>query len=109
MNIVVVGLSHKTAPVDVREKLSIPAETIEAAIAHLMSYPHVDEVAILSTCNRLELYAVIQDTEYGIQEINQFLSEHSKLPVARLRPYLFTLLHHDAVMHLLRVASGLDS
>jgi len=109
MNIVVVGLSHRTAPVDVREKLSIPAEQLDAAIAHLMSYPHVDEVAILSTCNRLELYAVIQDTEYGIQEINQFLSEHSKLPVARLRPYLFTLLHHDAVMHLLRVAAGLDS
>ncbi|MEO0409395.1 MAG: glutamyl-tRNA reductase [Cyanobacteria bacterium P01_A01_bin.135] len=109
MNIIVVGLSHKTAPVDVREKLSIPTEQTEAAIAHLTSYPHIDEVAILSTCNRLELYAVIQDTEYGIQEITQFLSEHSKLSIARLRPYLFTLLRHDAVMHLMRVAAGLDS
>ncbi|MGF1515806.1 MAG: glutamyl-tRNA reductase [Elainellaceae cyanobacterium] len=109
MNIIVVGLSHKTAPVDVREKLSIPAEQLEAAIAQLKGYPHIDEIAILSTCNRLELYAVIQDTEYGTQEINQFLSEHSKLPVSRLRPYLFTLLHHDAVMHLMRVAAGLDS
>ncbi len=109
MNIIVVGLSHKTAPVDVREKLSIPAEQLEAAIAQLTSYPHIDEIAVLSTCNRLELYAVIQDTEYGIQEIIQFLSEHSTLPASRLRPYLFTLLHHDAVMHLMRVAAGLDS
>ncbi|MGF1537118.1 MAG: glutamyl-tRNA reductase [Elainellaceae cyanobacterium] len=109
MNIIVVGLSHKTAPVDVREKLSIPAEQLEAAIAHLTSYPHIDEVAVLSTCNRLELYAVIQDTEYGIQEIHQFLSEHSKLPVSLLRPYLFTLLRRDAVTHLMRVAAGLDS
>ncbi|MBD1823399.1 glutamyl-tRNA reductase [Cyanobacteria bacterium FACHB-DQ100] len=109
MNIAVVGLTHKTAPVEVREKLSIPEPVCDKAIAQLCSYPHIEEVAVLSTCNRLELYLVTSDTEQGIREVNQFLSEHSKLPSARLRPYLFTLLHQDAVMHLMRVSAGLDS
>ena len=73
MNIVVVGLSHKTAPVEVREKLSIPEAKLEEAIHHLSSYPHIEEVAIISTCNRLEIYAVIRETEQGVREITQFL------------------------------------
>lgn len=109
MNIVVVGLSHKTAPVEVREKLSIPETQCDRAIAQLCNHPHVEEVAILSTCNRLEIYAVADETENGVRAITQFLSDHSKLPVSTLRPYLFTLLHHDAVMHLMRVSAGLDS
>lgn len=109
MNIAVVGLSHKTAPVEVREKLSIPEHQHDAAIAHLRSYPHIQEAAILSTCNRLEIYVVTTESEHGIREVTQFLSEHSKLPSHALRPHLFVLLHQDAVMHLMRVASGLDS
>ncbi|HIK07724.1 MAG TPA: glutamyl-tRNA reductase [Trichormus sp. M33_DOE_039] len=109
MNIAVVGLSHKTAPVEIREKLSIPEPQTESAIAHLSSYPHIDEVAILSTCNRLEIYIVAAETDHGIREVTQFLSEHSKLPVNSLRQHLFVLLHEDAVMHVMRVAAGLDS
>lgn len=109
MNIVVVGLSHKTAPVEVREKLSIPETQCDRAIAQLCSHPHVEEVAILSTCNRLEIYAVADETENGVRAIAQFLSDHSKLPAAYLRQYLFVLLRHDAVMHLMRVSAGLDS
>lgn len=109
MNIAVVGLSHKTAPVEVREKLSIPEPQTESAIAQLLSYPHIDEVAILSTCNRLEIYIVSDETTQGIQEVTQFLSEHSKVPIISLRHHLFMLLHADAVTHILRVAAGLDS
>lgn len=109
MNIVVVGLSHKTAPVEVREKLSIPENQCDRAIAQLCNNPHIEEVSILSTCNRLEIYAVADETENGVRAITQFLSDHSKLPAAYLRPYLFVLLHHDAVMHLMRVSAGLDS
>ena len=109
MHIAVVGLSHKTASVHIREKLSIPEPQIEAAIVHLLSYPHLEEVAILSTCNRLEIYAVSSAIEPGVREVVQYLSEHSKLSLAELRPHLFTLLHQDAVMHLMRVAAGLDS
>ena len=109
MNVIVVGLSHKTAPVEVREKLSIPTPQMEAAIAHLCSYPHVEEATILSTCNRLEVYVVVSETEHGVREVTQFLAEHGKLSLQQLRPYLFILLHEDAVMHLMRVAAGLDS
>ncbi|OUL31735.1 glutamyl-tRNA reductase [Nostoc sp. T09] len=109
MNIAVVGLSHKTAPVEIREKLSIPEPQTESAIAQLTSYPHIDEVAILSTCNRLEIYIVTSETEHGIREVTQFLGEYSKLPVISLRQHLFMLLHDDAVMHVMRVAAGLDS
>jgi glutamyl-tRNA reductase len=109
MNIAVVGLSHKTAPVEIREKLSIPEPQTESAFAHLSSCPNIDEVAILSTCNRLEIYIVTNETEHGIREVTQFLSEHSKLPVQSLRQHLFMLLHDDAVMHMMRVAAGLDS
>ena len=109
MNIAVVGLSHKTAPVDIREKLSIQEANLEEAITHLKSYPHIEEVAIISTCNRLEIYAVVSDTEKGVVEITQFLSETGQIPLLTLRPYLFTLLHEDAVRHLMRVAAGLES
>lgn len=109
MNIAVVGLSHKTAPVEVREKLSIPENKLEEAIAHIKTYPHIEEVSILSTCNRLEIYFVSTESEPGIVEIVQFLSEISHLPLSKLRRYLFTLLHQDAMRHLMRVSAGLDS
>jgi glutamyl-tRNA reductase len=109
MHIAVVGLTHKTAPVEIREKLSIPENAIEASIHHLLSYPHLEEVSILSTCNRLEIYFVASSLDAGVLEVTQFLVEHSKVPVAKLRPYLFTLLRQDAGMHLLRVSAGLDS
>ncbi len=109
MNIAVVGLSHKTAPVEVREKLSIQEAKMESVVQELCSYPHIEEVAILSTCNRLEIYIVATETEQGIREVNQFLSDTSQMPLHQLRHHLFVLLHQDAVMHLMRVAAGLDS
>ncbi|MBP0007108.1 MULTISPECIES: glutamyl-tRNA reductase [Roseofilum] len=109
MNVAVIGLSHKTASVEVREKLSIPEPQLEQAITTLKLYPHIEEVAILSTCNRLEIYVVIRDNQQGVWEVTQFLSEHSQLPLSQLRPHLFILLHEDAIMHLMRVAAGLDS
>jgi glutamyl-tRNA reductase len=109
MNIAVVGLSHKTAPVEIREKLSVPDDAKEKAIAQLRSYPHLEEVAILSTCNRLEVYVIAKETENGVRELTQFLAEWSQIPLADLRHHLFILLHQDAVMHLMRVSAGLDS
>ncbi|MFW6359190.1 MAG: glutamyl-tRNA reductase [Chroococcales cyanobacterium] len=109
MNIAVVGLSHKTAPVDIREKLSIPEAQVEAAIAHIRNYPNIEEVAVLSTCNRLEIYIVAKETEQGVKEIIQFLSEKGQIPLRELRQHLFILLYQDALRHLMRVAAGLDS
>lgn len=109
MNIAVVGLSHKTAAVEVREKLSIPEAKIEESIKHLLTYPHIEEVAIISTCNRLEIYATVTETEQGVKEISQFLAEIGHIPLYQLRNNLFILLHQDAIRHLMRVSAGLES
>jgi glutamyl-tRNA reductase len=109
MNIAVIGLSHKTAPVDIREKLSVPDTQMESAIQTLCNYPHIKEATILSTCNRLEIYIVTPTADRGVQDAIQFLAEFSKIPLKDLRQHLFILLHKDAVMHLMRVAGGLDS
>ena len=109
MNIAVVGLSHQTAPVEVREKLSIPSAQVADAIAHLGSSPTIEEVSILSTCNRLEIHIVASEIETGVRDVMRFLSDHSGIEPSELRPHLFVLLQQDAVMHLMRVAGGLDS
>jgi glutamyl-tRNA reductase len=109
MNIAVIGLSHKTAPVDIREKLSVPDTQMEAAIQNLRDRHHIQEATILSTCNRLEIYIVTPTADRGVQEAIQFLAEYGKIPLTALKQHLFILLHEDAVMHLMRVAGGLDS
>lgn len=109
MNIAVVGLSHKTAPVEIREKLSIPEAKLSEAINHLHNYPHINEVSIISTCNRLEIYAATKESKQGVIEIIQFLCEIGEIPQHHLRKHLFILLHQDAVRHLMRVAAGLES
>ena len=109
MFIAVVGLSHRTAPVEIREQLSIPESEVEKAIATLCSYAHIEEATILSTCNRLEVYVVTGDVESGVRETMQFLADFKHLELGSIRPHLFTLLYQDAIMHLMRVAGGLDS
>jgi len=109
MNIAVIGLSHKTAPVEIREKLSILEADIKAASEHLCSCPHIEEASILSTCNRLEIYIVFTKLEQATQETVQFLCEHSQLPFSSLFPHLFVLQQQDAIKHLMQVAAGLHS
>ena len=109
MNIAVVGLSHRTAPVEVREKLSIPEQTMEESLQNLRGHDQVLEASILSTCNRLEIYTLVRNPELGISAVREFLSGHSGLDTGDLKPHLFTFHHEDAVGHLMRVAAGLDS
>ncbi|MEM9771335.1 MAG: glutamyl-tRNA reductase [Cyanobacteria bacterium P01_D01_bin.73] len=109
MSITVIGLSHKTAAVEVRERLSIPEPDLQEAIAQILNCSHVEEVAILSTCNRLEIYFVSSNSEQGIREVSEFLAERGGLSIDTLRQHLFILLRQDAIMHLMRVAAGLDS
>jgi glutamyl-tRNA reductase len=109
MHIAVVGLSHRTAPVEIRERLSIPEQTMEDSLHRLRSDEQVLEASILSTCNRLEIYTLLRHPEQGITAVGQFLSQVSGLAIEDLSPHLFTYHHEDAVGHLLRVAAGLDS
>ena len=109
MHIAVVGLSHRTAPVEIRERLSIPEQTMETSLQQLRSDEQVLEASILSTCNRLEIYALLRHPELGISAVGSFLSQVSGLSLEELTPHLFTFHHEEAVGHLLRVAAGLDS
>ncbi|MCP9884892.1 glutamyl-tRNA reductase [Synechococcus sp. ATX 2A4] len=109
MHIAVVGLSHRTAPVEIRERLSIPEQTMEESLHILRGDAQVLEASILSTCNRLEIYTLLRHPEQGITAVGSFLSQHSGLDFGELTPHLFTYHHEEAVGHLLRVASGLDS
>ena len=105
----VIGLSHKTATVEVREKLSIQEANWNAASAKLVEYPSLQEAAVLSTCNRFEVYVVAEDHYAAARDVFDFLKQHSGLSDAELRPNLFLLHDDDAVWHLLRVSAGLDS
>ncbi|MEB3198959.1 MAG: glutamyl-tRNA reductase [Synechococcaceae cyanobacterium] len=109
MHIAVVGLSHRTAPVEVRERLSIPEQTMEVSLQRLRSDEQVLEASILSTCNRLEIYTLLRHPELGIEAVADFLSHVSGLSIEELRPHLFAFHHEEAIGHLLRVAAGLDS
>jgi glutamyl-tRNA reductase len=109
MHIAVVGLSHRTAPVEIRERLSIPEQSLEASLQQLRSDEQVLEASILSTCNRLEIYTLLRHPDDGIEAVGSFLSQVSGFSLEELGPHLFTYHHEEAVAHLLRVAAGLDS
>ena len=109
MHISVVGLSHRTAPVEIRERLSIPEQTMETSLQSLKGNDQVIEASILSTCNRLEIYTLVRHPELGVSAVSDFLSGHSGLGTSELSPHLFSYHHADAVDHLMRVAAGLDS
>jgi glutamyl-tRNA reductase len=109
MHIAVVGLSHRTAPVEIRERLSIAEQCMEDSLQRLRADEQVLEASILSTCNRLEIYTLLRHPEQGVTAVGSFLSEHSGLELHQLTPHLFTYHHEEAVAHLMRVAAGLDS
>jgi len=109
MHIAVVGLSHRTAPVEVREKLSISEQSMEQSLKSLKDNEQVLEVSILSTCNRLEIYTLLRHPEMGLDAVRTFLMAHSGLEEDHLLPHLFTYNQEEAVAHLMKVAAGLDS
>jgi glutamyl-tRNA reductase len=109
MGIVVVGLSHKSAPIEVREKLNFPENTLPDALRKLMTYEGVRESLIMSTCNRVEIYASVQDTDKGIDRIKQFISDYHGLTREALEQSLYVYPDAQGVRHTFRVASSLDS
>ena len=109
MHIAVVGLSHRTAPVEIRERLSIAEQSMEDSLQRLRADEQVLEASILSTCNRLEIYTLLRNPEQGVSAVGSFLSQHSGLDLSELMPHLFAYHHEEAIGHLMRVAAGLDS
>ena len=109
MSVVVVGLNHHTAPISLLERLSIAEERLDKALHQLGTYEHVLEGAILSTCNRVEVYAVVSRFHGGSQDLRNFLAEFCHVAPEDFSDHLYTYHDESAARHLLRVASGVDS
>ncbi len=109
MNIIAVGLSHKTAPVEIREKVAFPPDGIKEPLRELVSLEDIQEGVILSTCNRVEIYATTRDIAGGISRIRRFLADYHKLPLEAIEKHLYSHHSESAIRHLFRVASSLDS
>ncbi|OGA40185.1 MAG: glutamyl-tRNA reductase, partial [Betaproteobacteria bacterium RIFCSPLOWO2_12_FULL_62_13] len=111
MNLLTLGLNHTTARLALRELVAFPAERLRGALADLRRRlaTVVPESAILSTCNRTELYCAVREPAAAHGALVDWLADGSALPAGELRSHLYALPQHNAVRHAFRVASGLDS
>ncbi len=109
MSVLVVGVSHKTAPVTLLERLALDGDGVHKLLTEAVSADHVTEAAVLATCNRLEVYADVDRFHGSVEELSRLLLAGADEPGEALLPHLY--LHYDdaAVTHLFQVASGLDS
>ena len=105
MQLFTLGLNHQTAPVSVREKLAFSAESLPAALNSLLGQHQVKEAAIVSTCNRTEIYCNTKSPRAAIE----WLAGYHHLSDSEIEPYLYMLPNDQAVRHAFRVAAGLDS
>ena len=105
MQLFALGINHHTAPLAVREEVAFDVTRLPQALHDLLRAKPIREAAILSTCNRTELYCAAEQPEAAVE----WLAEYHSLTPARIEPYLYKHPHRDAVRHMFRVASGLDS
>ncbi len=106
MSLVLIGVNHKTAPIEVRERIAISRDDLPETTRALAAVPGVAECMIVSTCNRVEILAAVED---GSLDVTTFLQRHFNLDPALLAPHLYEHRDHEAVAHLFRVAASLDS
>ncbi len=107
MHLTVLGINHRTAPVEVRGQVAFPPESLPRALGELMALEGVHEAAILSTCNRTELY--INRENECVDPVSGWLCRFHQLDLNSLQPHFYRYEEADAVRHMLRVAAGLDS
>ena len=108
MQLIVLGLNHKTAPVEVRERFSIPADKVSKGLRHLDDYEALNEAVILSTCNRSEMYAVVDDDQEDLPTLKQFLFDLTGNE-ENIDAYLYHYTGEECIQHLFAVVSSLDS
>jgi glutamyl-tRNA reductase len=108
-DIVLIGLNHNTAPVDLRECIAFSEGDYRAALARLADITVMDEAMLLSTCNRVEVLVVSKKPDEAIQETKLFLSRFNDLPIERFDKSLYIFRGDEAVRHIFRVAASLDS
>src|SRR5688572_26832644 len=109
MNVLVVGISHRTADVPLLERLTLRPGEAPAVLARLLAQPYLREALVVSTCNRVEVYAVVASFHGGLSDIGSVLAARAGVPVSDLADRLYAHYGTDAVRHAYRVAAGLDS
>ncbi|MYS71245.1 glutamyl-tRNA reductase, partial [Streptomyces sp. SID5926] len=109
MSLIVVGLSHRSAPVSVLERASLNADAQLKLVQDTVAAEPAAEAAVLATCNRIELYADVDKFHAGVAELSTLLAQHSGVGLEELTPYLYVHYEDRAVHHLFSVACGLDS
>jgi len=109
LNLILVGVNHKTTPVEIREKLAFTKGKIEESIDRLLNYPDIIEHTILSTCNRVEIYARANCHDSAIKSVKQFICDFHELSPVELEDHFYSYKNEEAVEHLFRVSSSLDS
>lgn len=109
MQLIVVGLNHRTAPVSLLERLAIDEDDLSKALHQLLNYEHILEGAVLSTCNRVEVYATVTKFHGGAQDIRNFFAEFCHVAPEDFSDHMYTFHEEGALRHLFRVASGIDS
>lgn len=109
MHIVVVGLSHHTAPVEIRERLAFAPTAMEKPLRQMVGLPAVAEALIVSTCNRVELYAATKEPDTAIASLRRFVADFHGVALEDVEQHLYDSQGEDAIRHLFRVASSLDS
>jgi glutamyl-tRNA reductase len=109
MQLLLVGINHHTAPVDLRERVDFSARGVADALRALAARGSTREAVIVSTCNRAEVYAVCEDEAASRADLERFLGEFNEVPRTDLAPHLYVLVDLEAARHLFRVAAGLDS
>ncbi|MFJ3866178.1 glutamyl-tRNA reductase [Streptomyces nigra] len=109
MSLLVVGLSHRSAPVSVLERAALSADAQVKLVQDTVAAEPATEAAVLATCNRIELYADVDKFHAGVAELSTLLAQHSGVGLEELTPYLYVHYEDRAVHHLFSVACGLDS
>ncbi len=109
MNLLLLGVSHHTAPVDLRERVDFSKRGIVAALRELALCPSPAESVVLTTCNRSEIYVACEDPELARDDLAGFMSRFHDIPGTELAPHLYARTDGDVAQHLFRVAAGLDS
>jgi glutamyl-tRNA reductase len=109
VNLLIVGASHHTTDLSMLERLAVPPAGLADALDRLLQREHVTEAVLLSTCNRVEVYAGVAGFHGGLTDVSAVLAERARLVPGRLAPHLYVRWDADAVTHALRVAAGLDS
>ncbi|TDJ48155.1 MAG: glutamyl-tRNA reductase [Nitrospina sp.] len=108
-NLIMVGVNHKTTPVELREKLAFTKGKIEDSTEKLGSFPEVEENLIISTCNRVEIYARVKNVDQGISRLKSFICDYHEIPLDQLDNHFYSYCEEQTVEHLFRVSSSLDS